>query len=77
MLLPSTILLFIGETAGVNIASLGKCLLSLKMRARWVEGFHDELNGHMFDLDQRDGLCQVVHFPRVTMRKTSNHTIPD
>ena len=27
----------------------------------------DELNGHVFDL-QRDGLCQVVLCPRLTMR---------
>ena len=51
-----------GEIAGVNMASLGGYLHSLKKRARWVEGFHDELNGHMFDLE-RDGLCMVVLCP--------------
>ena len=46
----STSLLAIGETAGVNKASLGGYLHSSKKRARWAEGFHDELNGHLFDL---------------------------
>ena len=32
---------------------------SSKTRAQWAEGFHDELNGHVFDLE-RDGLRQVV-----------------
>ena len=44
-----------GEIAGVNTASLGGYLHSSKTRARWAEGFHDELNGHEFDLE-RDGL---------------------
>ena len=30
-----------------------------KTRPRWAEGFHDELNGHVFDLE-RDRLRQVV-----------------
>ena len=47
------------EIAGVNTASPGRYLHSTKTRARWVEGFHDELNGHAFDLE-RDGLHQVV-----------------
>ena len=51
-----------GEIAGVNMASLGGYLHSLKKRARWVEGFHDELNGHVFDL-QRDGLRKAVPCP--------------
>ena len=49
-LLPITSLPVIGEIAGVNMASLGMYLHSTKTRARWVEGFHDELNGHVFDL---------------------------
>ena len=48
-----------GEIADVNTASLGGYLHSSKKRARWAEGFHDELNGHVFDLE-RDGLRQVV-----------------
>ena len=30
------------EIAGVNTASLGRCLHSLRTKARWVEGFHDD-----------------------------------
>ena len=56
---PSTILPVMGKIAGVNTASLGGYLHSTKTRARWAEGFHDELNGHVFDLE-RDGLRQVV-----------------
>ena len=42
-----------GKIAGVNTASLGKYLHSLKTRASWAEGFHDEgNNGHVFDLDR-------------------------
>ena len=51
-----------GEIAGVNTASLGGHFLSTKTRARWAEGFHDELNGHVFDLE-KDGLRQVVLCP--------------
>ena len=51
-----------GEIAGVNKALLDVYLHSMKTRARWAEGIHDELNGHMFDLE-RDGLRQVVHCP--------------
>ena len=43
--------------ADVNTASLGG--YPHNTRARWAEGFHDELNGHEFDLE-RDGLRQVV-----------------
>ena len=50
------------EIAGVDTASLGVYLQSTKTRARWAEGFHDELNGHVFDLE-RDGLAQVVLCP--------------
>ena len=64
------------EIAGVNTASLGGCLHSSKTWARLAEGFHDELNSHVFDLE-RNGLCQVVLCPWVTMRNTSNHTLPD
>ena len=61
-LLPSTSLPAMGEIAGVNTASLGGYLPSLKMRARWSEGFHNELNSHFFNLE-RDGLRQVVPCP--------------
>ena len=50
------------EIAGVNAASLGRYLHSSKKRARWAEGFLDELNGHVFNLE-RDGLRQVVLCP--------------
>ena len=64
---PSTSLPVMGEIAGVNTTSLGEYLHCTKTRARWAEGFHDELNGHVFDLE-RDGLRQVVLCPRLTMR---------
>ena len=51
----STSLLVMGEIAGVNTASLGGYLHNSKTRARWAEGCHDELNGHVFDLE-RNGL---------------------
>ena len=51
-----------GEIAVVNTASLGGYLHSTKTRARWAVGFHNELNGHVFDLE-RDGLRQVVIRP--------------
>ena len=38
-----------------------------KTRVRWAEGFHDELNCHVFDLE-RNGLRQVVLCPWLTMR---------
>ena len=59
---PSTSLPSMGEIAGVNTASLGGCLNSKKKKARLADRFHDELNGHVFDLE-RDGLCQVVLCP--------------
>ena len=59
---PSTSLPVMGEIAGVNTASLGGYLHSSKIRARWAEWFHDELNGHLSDLE-RDGLRQVVPCP--------------
>ena len=40
------------EIGGVNTASQGGYLHSSKKRARWTEGFHDELNGHVFDLER-------------------------
>ena len=52
-----------GKIAGVNTASLGVYPHRKKKRARWAEEFHDELNGHVFDLE-RDGLRQVVLCPR-------------
>ena len=61
-LLPSMSLPVTGEIAGVNKASLGGYLHSSKTRARWAEGFHDELNGCVFDLE-RDGLRHVVLYP--------------
>ena len=58
--LPSSMSLpVMGEIAEVNMASLGMYLHSMKTKARWVEGFHDELSGNMFDLE-KDGLQQVV-----------------
>ena len=62
MLLPSTSLPVLGEIAGVNMASAGKYLHSWKKRGRWAEGFHNELHGHMLNLDQ-DGLHQVELCP--------------
>ena len=59
---PSTSLPVMGQISGANTASLGGHLHSEKKRARWVEGFHDDLNGHIFDLE-RDGLHQVVLCP--------------
>ena len=41
-----------------------------------MEGFHDELKGHVFDLE-RDRLCQVVPCPDSPYGKTSNHIVPD
>ena len=64
---PSMSLPVMGEIAGVNMASLGGYLHSMKTRARRVEGFHNELNGHVFDLE-RDGLRRIVLCPRLTMR---------
>ena len=55
-----------GEIAGVNTASLGGYLHSKKKSARWFEGLHDELSGHVFDLE-RDGLRQVVLCPWLAM----------
>ena len=66
MLPPSTSLPVIGGIAGVNTASLGGYLNSSKTRARWAEAFHDELNGHVFEL-KRDGLRQVVPCLCLTM----------
>ena len=56
---PSTSLPVMGEIAGVNAASLGGYFHSAKTRAKWAEGFHGELNRHVFDLE-KDGLSQVV-----------------
>ena len=62
MLPPSTSLPVRGEIAGVNTASLGGYLHSSKTTARWAEGFHNELNGHVSDLE-RDGIRQAVLCP--------------
>ena len=59
---PSTTLPVMGEIAGVNTASLGVYSHSTKTRARWAEGFHDKLNGHVLDLE-RGGLRQAVLCP--------------
>ena len=59
---PSTSLPVMGEIAGVYKASLGGYFHSSKTRARWVEGFHNEFNGQVFDLE-RNGLRQVVPCP--------------
>ena len=64
---PSTSVPVMGEIAGVNTASLDVYLHSTKTRARQVEGFYNELNGHVFDLE-RDGLRRIVLCPRLTMR---------
>ena len=56
-----------GEIAGVYTASLGEYLHSTKTRARWTEGFFDEINGHVFDLE-RNGFRQVVLCPRLIMQ---------
>ena len=66
MLLPSTNLPVLGEIADFNMASLGRYPLSSKKRARWAEGFHDELNGHVFNLE-RGGLHQVLLCSWLTM----------
>ena len=50
------------KIVGVNTALLGGYFYSNKKRAKWAEGFHDELNGHVFDLE-KNGLRQVVHCP--------------
>ena len=50
------------KIAGVNTASQGGYFHSKKKRARLAEGFHDELNGPVFDLE-RDGFRQVVICP--------------
>ena len=49
---PSTSVPVMGEIAGVNTASLDVYLHSTKTRAIWAEGFHDELNGLVFDLER-------------------------
>ena len=67
MLPLSTNLPVMGEIACVNTASLGGYFHSTQTRARWVEGFHDQLNGYVFDLE-RDGLRQVALCLRLTMR---------
>ena len=51
-----------GEIVGANTAALGGYLHGSKTRARWADGFRDELNGHVFDLE-RGWLRQVVPCP--------------
>ena len=58
---PSTSISVIGEKDGVSTASLGECLHSSKSRARWAEGFNEELNGHVFDLESADISLDVSH----------------
>ena len=55
---PSKSLPVMGEMVSVNTASLDGHLHSSKKRARWAQGFHDELKGHMLDL-KRNGPRQV------------------
>ena len=65
----STSLLVMGEIAGVNTASLGGYLHNSKTRARWAEGCHDELNGHVFDLERNgpsDCTLLVTHHAMTT-----------
>ena len=50
------------QIAGVNIALLGISPHGSKTMARWVEGFHDGLNGNVFDRE-RDGLRKAVSCP--------------
>ena len=59
---PATSLPVKCKIAGVNTVSQGRYLHSKKKRARWAEGFHDELNGHVIYLE-RDGFRQVVICP--------------
>ena len=59
---PATSLAVKCKIAGVNTASQGGYLHSKKKRASLAEGFHDELNGPVFDLE-RDGFRQVVICP--------------
>ena len=61
-LTPTTSLPGMDEVAGVNTASLGGCPNSSKTMAKWAEGFHDELNGHVFDLE-KDGLHLALELP--------------
>ena len=63
---PSTSLPVMGEITGVNTASLGGYLHSSKTRDRRADGFHDEPNGHVFDLE-RDVLRQVLPCPWLTV----------
>ena len=64
------------EIAGVNTASLGGYLHSTKTRARWAEGFHDELNGHVFPGEGWAPSGCTLPVPHRRM-KTSNNIIPD
>ena len=65
-----------GEIAGVNTASLSGYPHSTKTRARWAEGSHNELNGHVFDLerDAQDSPCDdntlPYHIGSVAARST-------
>ena len=56
-----------GRNSWCQHSTLGGYFPSTKTTARWAEGFHDGLNGFVFDLE-RDGLRQVVLCPRLTMR---------
>ena len=44
--------------SGVNTAPLGGGLHSSKTRARWAEGFHDELYSHKFDKEKDPAIIQ-------------------
>ena len=70
---PSTSLPVMGKIAGVNTASLGGYLHSTKTRARWAEGFHDELVRPGEGWVPPGCTLPVTHH----VMKTSNRTIPD
>ena len=65
-----------GETDSVNTASLGGYLHSTKTSTKWAEGFNEEPNGHVFDLE-RDWLRQVSTLLKTRHATTHDHTIPD
>ena len=63
---PSTSLSLMGKIASVNTESLSEYLHSKTKRDKWAEGFHDELNCHVFD-PERGCLRQVVLCPWLTV----------